>query len=106
MLVAVKGQVLLGLLVLVTHDAVGGGELRHHKTAAAKVANKAPKDSVGNASHRRKHGRGTNFDSAYRDGRRHACASRSNPFSRIVVKLVHLFIVNGEMERTAGAVSN
>ena len=63
-LVAVEREVLLGLLVLVAHDAVGRGELGHHQAAAAQVADEAAEHGVGYASHGREHGRRTDFDSA------------------------------------------
>ena len=93
MLVAVEGEVLLGLLVLVADDAVGRGELGHHQAAAAEVADEAAEDRVGDAGHGRQHGRGTNFDATERDGRGHARARGRDPFGRIVEKLVHDEIV-------------
>ena len=37
-------------------DAVGAGELRHDKAAAAQVADKAPENGIGHAGHRCQHG--------------------------------------------------
>jgi hypothetical protein len=62
--VAVEGEVALGLLVFVADDAVGGGELGHHEAASAEIANEAAEDGVGDSSHGREHGGGTDFDGA------------------------------------------
>ncbi len=94
-LVAIERQVLLGLLVLVADDAVGRGELGHHQTAAAQIADEAAEDGIGDPGHGREHGRRANLDAADRDRRRHARARRRDALRRIVEKLVHVTIVNG-----------
>ena len=86
MFVAVKREVLFRLLVFVADDAVGGGELRHHEAAAAKVANEAAKDRVGDAGHGSEHSCRPDFDVADRNGWRHARASGRNALGRVVVR--------------------
>ena len=96
MLVAVKGEVALGLLVFVPGDAVGRGELGHHESASAEVADEAAEDGVGDAGHGRKHRGGTDFDSAERYGRGDANAfGRRGALGRIVEKLGHELILAG-----------
>ena len=95
MLVAVEGEVLLGLLVLVADDAVGRGELGHHQAAAAQVANEAAEDGIGHARHGGQHGCRTNFDSAERDAGGHTGPGRRDTLGWIVEKLVHHKILTG-----------
>ena len=93
MLVAVEGEVALGLLVFVADDAVGRGELGHHEAASAEIADEAAEDGVGDAGHGREHRGRTDFDFAERHGRGDAGAGRSGALGRIVEKLGHVLIL-------------
>ena len=64
MLVFIEMQIALGLLIFLTQHAVRRGELCHDQSAAAKVADKAAEDGVGDAGHRREHGRQSDLDPA------------------------------------------
>jgi len=94
-LVAVESQIALGLLVTVTDDAVGGGELGHHQPASAEIADEAAENGVGNAGHGREDGGGTDFDVAERERGGDAGVRGSDALGRIVEKLGHELILAG-----------
>ncbi len=95
-LVAVEGEVALGLLVFVADDAVGGGELGHHEAASAEIADEAAEDGVGDAGHGREDGGGTDFDCAEGYGRGDAGARRGGALGRVVEKLGHRNSANSD----------
>ena len=95
MLVAVEREVALGLLVLVADDAVGRGELGHHESAAAEIADEAAEDGVGDSGHGCEHRCGTDFDSAERDRCGDAGVGRRGALGRVVEKLGHDTILAG-----------
>ena len=57
MLVFIEMKIALRLLIFLSKHPVGRSELGHDQPASAKVSDKAPEDSVGDASHGREHGR-------------------------------------------------
>jgi hypothetical protein len=97
MLVFVEVQIALGLLIFRAQHSVGGGEFGHDQAASTKVADESPKHGVGDARHRRKHGRRRDLDIADHDPIRHGRDRTGEDaracIRRIVPVLAHLAIL-------------